>query len=308
MIQLAANDSSALRSLLTKVNPPVDYLKLPLKRELLSSLQLARVLRPVLLHGWGSAPYRAGMAEVPEAESLQALAAASGTPFISVHLDVQPEDLERLTPGAALERVAESVERLRELTNLPILLENVAQYEWSERPSFVTDPNWISAALEISGAGFLLDLAHARVSAYHRHEHELEYLEALPLESITEIHLSAPRLETDGLRDRHLPMQARDYELLERVLLRATSVKLLTLEYGGIPDVGHTRAGMEIRIPRNDSGALLEQLAHLDTIRKRLNGALRAATRLPEGWHIDARRRVLPEEELSVGSIQAMGY
>jgi uncharacterized protein len=262
----------------------------------------------VLLHGWGGAPYRAGMATIPEAEALQALAVASGTPFISIHLDVQAEDIERLTPGAALERVAESVERLRELTNLPILLENVAHYEWSERPSFVTDPGWIAAALEISGAGLLLDLAHARVSAYHRHEHELEYLEALPLASVTEIHLSAPRLETDGLRDRHLPMQARDYELLERVLLRAKTLKLLTLEYGGIPDVGHTRAGTEIRIPRNDSGALLEQLAHLDTIRKRLNGALRAATRLPEGWHIDARRRALPEEELSVGSIQAMGY
>jgi hypothetical protein len=292
---------------LRKINPPVDYLKLPLERELDRQLPVARGLRPVLLHGWG-AHYRVGMTDVPDAAKLQALVASSGTPHLSVHLDVQPEDLERLTPGAALERVAQSVERLRDLTGLTVLLENIAHYEWSERPSFVSDPQWIEAALEISDAGFLLDIAHARVSAYHRHESETDYLDALPLERVVEIHASAPRLETEGLRDRHLPLQALDYALLERALQRAKAVKVITLEYGGIPDVGRTRDGREIRIPRNDSSALLEQLAHLDTIRKRLNGALRHATPLPEGWHIDQRRRALPEEELSVGSIRAMGY
>ncbi len=307
MIQLAANDSSALRSLLKKVNPPVDYLKLPLGPDVETQLLQAQGLRPVLLHGWGP-EYRVGMAGIPDEARLQALVAGSRTPYLSVHLDVQPEDLERLTPGAALERVASSVERLRELTGLDVLLENIAHYEWSERPTFVSDPHWIEAALEISGARLLLDIAHARVSAYHRHESETEYLDALPLASITEIHVSAPRLETEGLRDRHLPMQAQDYDLLESALKRAPNLKIITLEYGGIPDLGRTRDGREIRIPRNDSSALLEQLAHLDTIRKRLNGALRQATRLPEGWHIDQRRRVAPEEELSVGSIQAMGY
>jgi hypothetical protein len=308
MIQLAANDSTALRSLMRKINPPVDFLKLPLSTDLETALPMARTLRPVLLHGWGGAPFRAGQADIPHVERLQTLVKTSGTPFLSVHLDVQAEDLERLTPGAALERVACTVDRLRTLTGLPVLLENIAHYEWSERPAFVSDPQWIAAALEISEAHLLLDLAHARVSAYHRRAHELEYLDALPLERTWELHLSAPRLENDGLRDRHLAMQARDYELLERVLVRATDTKFLTLEYGGIPDVGHTRDGTQIRIPRNDSGLLLEQIAHLDTIKKRLNGALKHATKLPQGWHIDERRRVPREEELSLSSIQAMGY
>lgn len=304
MIQLAANDSSALRSLLGKINPPVDYLKLPLHADLETTLPLARQLRPVLLHS----SLRAGVKDLPDLVTFDRLIALSDTPFISLHLDVQPEDLDRLTPGSALERIACTVETLREHTKLPVLLENIAQYEWSERPTFVSDPQWITAALEMSGAHLLLDLAHARVSAYHRHEVEMEYIDALPLERVWEIHLSAPRLETDGLRDRHLPLHGRDYELLEHVLTRAPSTKFLTLEYGGIPDVGLTRGGQQIRIPRNDSGALLEQIAHLDAIKKRINGHLRQATRLPQGWHIDERRRVLPEEELSVSSIQAMGY
>ena len=304
MIQLAANDSSALRSLLGKINPPVDYLKVPLHAGFETTLPLARQLRPVLLHS----SMRAGVQDLPDSATLERLIQLSNTPFISLHLDVQPEDLERLTPGQALERVASTVEALRESTKLPVLLENIAHYEWSERPAFVSDPQWITAALEISDAHLLLDLAHARVSAYHRHEVESEYISALPLERVWEIHLSAPRLETDGLRDRHLPLQSRDYELLDHVLTRAKSTKFLTLEYGGIPDVGLTRDGMQVRIPRNDSGALLEQIAHLDAIKKRINGNLRQATRLPQGWHIDERRRVLPEEELSVSSIQAMGY
>lgn len=304
MIQLAANDSSALRSLLGKINPPVDYLKLPLHADFETTLPLARQLRPVLLHS----SLRAGVKDLPDLASLERLIQLSNTPFISLHLDVQPEDLERLTPGSALERITSTVETLRERTKLPILLENIAQYEWSERPSFISDPQWITAALEMSDAHLLLDLAHARVSAYHRHEVDLEYIDALPLERVWEIHLSAPRLETEGLRDRHLPLQSRDYELLERVLTRAPHTKFLTLEYGGIPDTGLTRDGTQIRIPRNDSGALLEQIAHLDAIKKRINGHLRQATRLPQGWHIDERRRVMPEEELSVSSIQAMGY
>jgi uncharacterized protein len=307
MMQLAANDSSALRSLLRKINPPVDYLKVALERDLNEQLESARALRPVVLHGFGH-HWRIGMPELPNLEHLGALISKSGTPHLSVRLDVQPEDLERVTPGAALERIADNVQRLQDATGLEVLLENVAHYAWSERPQFVSDPAWIEAALEISGASLLLDIAHARVSAYHRGEREENYLEALPLERTVEIHVSSPRLESDGLRDRHLPLQAHDYDLLENAFNRAKSVRVLTLAYGGIPDTGHTRDGREIRIPRNDSTALLEQLAKLDTLRKRCNGHLREAPRLPQGWHIDQRRRAPKEEELSVSSIRAMGY
>jgi hypothetical protein len=133
-------------------------------------------------------------------------------------------------------------------------------------------------------------------------------MDALPLESILEIHTSAPRLELDGLRDRHLSMQQCEFDWLEWVLVRATKTKTITLEYAGIPDIGHTRDGREIRIPRNDSGLLLENLAKLDLLRKRLAGKLREAPRLPQGWHLDQRRTPKREEELSLSSIRAMGY
>ena len=251
MIQLAANWSTALEKLLRKINPPLDYLKMPLEREARLTLNAARALRPVLLHGWGGF-YRAGMLEIPQPGVLLDLVQTSSTPYISVHLDIQPEDFDTtLTRDLALERVVKSITTLKKLTGLEVLLENVAHYAWSERPSFVTDPAFIAECLEISNAGFLLDLAHARVSAYHRGEEARDYINALPLDKVKEIHISGARLEADGLRDRHLPLSELDYILLEEVIAKTPNLKVLTLEYGGISDMGKTSDGQEIRIPRN---------------------------------------------------------
>jgi hypothetical protein len=306
MIRLAANWSQALEKLMQKVHPPVDHLKIPLERDARTQLAQASVFGPVLLHGWGP-PYRLGMADIPDSDSLRELVHHSRTPHLSAHLDVQPEDLEIITPKHALDRVSQSVDHLREVTGLNILVENMPTYTWSERPRFVTDPEFIHQTLAQSGAGFLLDIAHARVAAHHRGEDVHAYLSALPLEQATEIHVSGPRLEPDGLRDRHLPMSELDYALLEDVLQRARSVQFITLEYGGIPDVGRMRDGREVRLVRNDPGALLEQLGRLDTIRKRASGVLRTAPTLPKGWHLDRRHRIKPDE-LSQGSIRALGY
>ena len=314
MIRLAANWSHALEKLLRKVDPPVDYLKVPLETIAIpqqgdprTQVGSARPLRPVLLHGWG-VPYRVGMADIPDRELLVELVAKSGTPYLSVHLDLQPEDFTG-TPSeaAALERVREGVEALRDLTGLEILLENVAHYAWSERPGFVSDPGFITRALEASGAGLLLDLAHARVSAHHRATAELEYLHALPLDRVREIHTSGPRLERDGLRDRHVAMTDTDYAFLEHALTVTPNLRTITLEYGGIPDAGHTRDGGEIRLSRNDPGLLLEQLGRLDTIRKRASGVLRTAPTLPVGWHLDRKlRERLREEALEQALIAEM--
>ena len=69
MISLAANDSSALRSLLRKINPPLDYLKVALERDMDTQLISARNLRPVLLHGCGDY-WRIGMSQLPNFDRL----------------------------------------------------------------------------------------------------------------------------------------------------------------------------------------------------------------------------------------------
>lgn len=101
-------------------------------------------------------------------------------------------------------------------------------------PRRSSDPDLIEQACLGSGAGFLLDLAHARVGAYHRGQDIHEYLRAMPLELVQEIHVSGPRLEEKGLMDRHLTLFPEDWELLRWTLNRTPNVQFLTHEYMGL--------------------------------------------------------------------------
>jgi uncharacterized protein len=275
-LQLAANWSAALAALLAKVEPPLEYLK-PLSTH---DAVLACRARPLLLH----LEARIGAAKLPELPSL-AHSVYANAPFISLHLDVQPEDASNAR--IASRQIAANVAQLQNESGLVVALENMPHYGWSERQPYVTDPAWISDTLAASGAYLLFDLAHARVAAHHRGVLLDDYLAALPLARSIECHLSAPRLERDGLRDRHMALTEADYSLLEKLLPQMPILRLLTLEYGGIPDLGRSRDGGEVRLNRNDKNLLLEQLARLDTLRKRHNGTLRQAQMLPVGWHLD---------------------
>jgi uncharacterized protein len=121
----------------------------------------------------------------------------------------------------------------------PLLIENMPWRPGTEeigalRPRLATDPAFIAAALEASGAGLLLDLAHASVACFHRGDDVYRYLETLPLHLVQELHVSGPRLEAEGLRDRHLTLRPDDWELLAWTLERAPKLAWLTHEYAGL--------------------------------------------------------------------------
>jgi hypothetical protein len=133
-----------------------------------------------------------------------------------------------------------------------VLVENMPRWV-SSRPAYIADPAFISAVVEESGCGFLLDLAHARVAAHHRGELVHDYLLRLPLERLVEVHVSGPRPEPPAgsqpaddlpagdlligglptgrqLVDAHQPMLEEDYALLAWVLARRRP-RAVTLEY-----------------------------------------------------------------------------
>lgn len=77
---------------------------------------------------------------------------------------------------------------------------------------------------------FLLDLAHARVTASVFDLDVHEYLTSLPMEKVVQIHVSGPRFKNGHLYDTHEDLQDDDYLLLEWVL-RHTIPQMVTLEY-----------------------------------------------------------------------------
>lgn len=230
---LAANGYDDLYTLLDGGGAPVDYIKCPGSPDSRGEVARARTYRPVVLHCWGPPGYSATQPDVPEPELLTELALSSGTPHLSVHLDYRPEKDGALDQESALRRVCEQVARLKALTGLEILLENVPWYPWTDRPRWGTDPAFIVAAIEMADAALLVDIAHARVSAWHRGEDDFDYLAALPLEKALEVHISGPRMSEEGLRDRHMSLLDEDYAALDFVLERAPNVRILTCEYAG---------------------------------------------------------------------------
>ena len=115
---------------------------------------------------------------------------------------------------------------------MPVLVENLPRRSWP-RPACTADPAFISAVVEETGCGFLLDLAHARVAAHYFGLPARDYVSRMPLDRLVEVHVSGPRPGPfcDGrLIDAHQPMLEADYDLLAWVLEQSTP-RAVTLEY-----------------------------------------------------------------------------
>jgi len=93
-----------------------------------------------------------------------------------------------------------------------------------------SDPHLIWDVMRETGCQMLLDLAHARVAADYHSVQVHEYIEALPLNEVRQIHISGVRKKGRRLFDAHETLQAFDYDLLTWVLTR-TKPEVLTLEY-----------------------------------------------------------------------------
>ena len=76
----------------------------------------------------------------------------------------------------------------------------------------------------------LLDLAHARLAAAFRGQAVEEYVAALPLERVRQIHVSGIRRRNGRWYDAHESLQEEDYRLLEWALDRCDPA-MVTLEY-----------------------------------------------------------------------------
>lgn len=264
-VALAANGYSDLYSLLDEGRAPVDFIKCPLSPDGRAEVAQARRYRPAVLHCWGPPGYSATRRTIPEPELLAELSETSGTPFVSVHFDYHPTKDGEMTRTELISHVTRIVAELKEISGKEILLENVPWYAWKDRPREATDPDLISEAVRSSGARFLIDVAHARVAAWHRGEDPKEYLAALPLDQAWEAHVSGPRLAPEGLRDRHMSLAPEDFELLAFAMERAPDVSLITCEYAGRRE-GRTTIHGEPDGPDR----LAEDLARLDEFRASL--------------------------------------
>lgn len=262
---IACNYSTELITLIQNQRVTIDYIKLALYDMFKEGFEISRTLRSVLLHGvLPNVPERTGMrlAQLAEIDwrALNAAVKAYGSPHIGLHLDMKRSDLDgEANTETIVAHMIEVAQTWAANLEVPFSIENVPYshyYAAGGSLECISQPEVIREVCERANVGLLLDLSHAKVTAWHRGEDPREFLAQLPLERVKEIHVVGSQMTADGLRDRHVEMTNEDYALLEWTLAH-TPAEIVTLEYGGPAPLYEGRS---------DLAALERQLVRLQHI------------------------------------------
>jgi uncharacterized protein (UPF0276 family) len=240
MIQLTTNLSAPRLELLRNNEAPIDGVEVGpwFSVRKIRDYRQALPELPFYFHG-GDLIERVGF--IPGAISkIRAYLRCTGSPWVSMHITMWLPGMVWLmlrhgwrmplpNPKRATQRFIQQVTRLARSTRVPVILENMIPLPF-EGYDFEVRPERITEVLEKADCGFVLDTAHARVSAALLGMDVHDYLNSLPLDRVVQVHVSGPRVRDGRLVDAHEPLQEIDYALLDFVLAQ-THPQVVTLEY-----------------------------------------------------------------------------
>ena len=242
MIGLGANYSAGLRALLR--DPQIDFQAVKVTtgsylKETAGEIRAQFPGKAILYHQ--NSLIRSGPAETEAlVATMQSWQRQAGCPWLSAHIDYySDQEIQQMVdegqrpprydPETAFQLLCEAVRTVKMQLPVPLLLENMPHWPLPD-VDLATTPPFIRQVVEATDCDFLLDTAHARVSASALGWDLYRYLEALPLERAVEIHVSGPGLQDGRLWDLHQALQEIDYAILEW-LLQHTRPRVVTLEY-----------------------------------------------------------------------------
>lgn len=129
-------------------------------------------------------------------------------------------------------RVREAASRIER----PMVVENISYYVRVGEPA-KDEPAFISDVLVGADCGLLLDLNNLYVNSRNHHFDAYSWLQRIPLDRVTEIHLAGPEVQSDGfLLDTHgSPVEPPVYELLEWVIARTGPLPVLLERDHNVP-------------------------------------------------------------------------
>ena len=239
-MQLTTNLSEPLLELIREDQAPIDAVEVG---PWFSAPQIRdyRQMLPDLPFYFHGGDLIDGVGLIPGAVSrIAAYQRCTGSSWVSMHITLWLPGMVGLmlrrgwrmplpNPERATGRFIRQVRRLARSLPVPVLLENTEPLPF-EGYDFEVQPERITQVLEGAECGFVLDISHARVSAAALDVDPYDYLSALPLHRVLQLHVSGPRMRQGCLVDVHESMQELDYEFLDFVLERAQP-QVVTLEY-----------------------------------------------------------------------------
>jgi uncharacterized protein len=270
MMKFAINYSKQAARLVEQGDIDIDRFKCPDWPDLVAE---ASRLRPVAVHF----TLQAGNGQVQKTdwELVERLLQQTGTDYVNLHLAPECSDF----PGIPVDTRRAGERRLvidRMITDVQsavhrfgaerVIVENVP-YRGEDgtilRPG--VDPDAIGEVLAETGCGLLLDISHARIAARSLEMDERDYMAALPVDRLRELHFTGlHNLNGDWLD--HLPVLEDDWPVLDWALERVRQGEwalpaMLAFEYGGVGEKFAWRSDAAViaeQAPR------LYQYAHTD--------------------------------------------
>lgn len=259
-IQFAMNYSLQAANLVEQAMIEIDRFKCPGGRFLDSHPNLlveAARLRPVAVHF----DLNVGNQSMSHQEwaKIERLLYDTQTPYVNAHIVAFSHDY----PTMSVDHPTHSeCEFLRDaiIKDLEILVQRFgverviaenAPYTPGQKILRATvEPDLISQVIQATGVGFLFDLGHARISAKSLEMSEKDYIDALPMQHLREMHIAGVQPIDNVLRD-HLPMTPADWQLLESALENIHQALwpapwMAALEYGGIGEAFSWRSDQEV--------------------------------------------------------------
>lgn len=181
---------------------------------------------PLVAHGVGLSIGSTDPLDLEFIKKLRAFAEEIRSPWVSDHLCftmVDHTNLNELIPlpftKEAVNNCADRIKLIQDTVGKPFLVENVTRYiTVSDRE--MSEADFISAVLEKSDCGLLLDLTNVFLnSSYHKFD-AISFLNSIPLNRVAQIHLAGSRINERGeIIDAHnAPVFPEVWELLKYVL------------------------------------------------------------------------------------------
>ena len=212
----------------------------------LAMLEMLRAARPLSVHGVGLSLAGSDEPDPEHLSNLWHLIQRFEPALVSEHLAwsrFEDACFSDLLPfprtGEMLEIICRNIEITQDALKRPISIENPSLYmnlkghEWSE-----TD--FLSELVRRTGCGLLVDANNIYVSANNLRFAPLDYVDALPVLDVTEIHLAGhstdPQIGTSLLIDSHdQPISEIVWKLYEQLLERTGPTPTLVERDGNIP-------------------------------------------------------------------------
>jgi len=159
-----------------------------------------------------------------------------------------------------LQTTIDSVNRVQDVLGKPLVLENVT-YLFSIPNADFSQAEFFHRLVDATDCGVLLDITNVFINSLNHDAGAVDFLEAMPLDRIVQVHLSGGFWRGEIFSDSHTrPVQQESWDLLEELLKRTTIKGAILEQDGDYPDafsdltdqVAHARTLMERHMQPSD--------------------------------------------------------